>query len=143
MVDRTCRRSGDPFAVRKSAQRLLQRDRVAHRAGCPAGVRTVLYGGLAALPHFNPDDDAEPLPEPVVALRAAIDEADAVLVCTPEYAGTLPGVFGDRAYVDAVAALRSDGPSHGWDSWSDAGSGEVGESVCCQGGPGGVGDPDV
>ncbi|MCX5343330.1 NADPH-dependent FMN reductase [Streptomyces atratus] len=63
------------------------------QAVASAGVRTVLYGGLAALPHFNPDDDAEPLPEPVVALRAAIDEADAVLVCTPEYAGTLPGAF--------------------------------------------------
>ncbi|WP_326765791.1 NAD(P)H-dependent oxidoreductase [Streptomyces sp. NBC_01591] len=59
----------------------------------PAGVRTVLYGGLASLPHFNPDDDADPLPGPVAELRAAIDEADAVLVCTPEYAGTLPGAF--------------------------------------------------
>ncbi|MFG2624816.1 NADPH-dependent FMN reductase [Streptomyces sp. NPDC048473] len=63
------------------------------QAVAPAGVRTVFYGGLAALPHFNPDDDAEPLPEPVTALRTAIDEADAVLVCTPEYAGTLPGSF--------------------------------------------------
>ncbi|MFF1913132.1 NADPH-dependent FMN reductase [Streptomyces sp. NPDC058239] len=63
------------------------------QAVAPTGVRTVLYGGLAALPHFNPDDDAEPLPEPVAALRSAIDEADAVLVCTPEYAGTLPGAF--------------------------------------------------
>lgn len=56
-------------------------------------VRTVLYGGLAALPHFNPDDDTDPLPGPVAELRAAIDGADAVLVCTPEYAGTLPGAF--------------------------------------------------
>ncbi|MFJ1615464.1 NADPH-dependent FMN reductase [Streptomyces sp. NPDC087228] len=63
------------------------------RTVAPTGVRTVLYDGLAALPHFNPDDDADPLPEPVAALRTAIDEADAVLVCTPEYAGTLPGAF--------------------------------------------------
>ncbi|MBT2482397.1 NADPH-dependent FMN reductase [Streptomyces sp. ISL-94] len=56
-------------------------------------VRTVLYDGLAALPHFNPDDDTDPLPAPVAALRAAIDEAAAVLICTPEYAGTLPGSF--------------------------------------------------
>ncbi|MFD4760465.1 NADPH-dependent FMN reductase [Streptomyces sp. NPDC058439] len=63
------------------------------RAVAPPDVRTVLYGGLATLPHFNPDDDADPLPEPVAELRAAIDEADAVLVCTPEYAGTLPGSF--------------------------------------------------
>ncbi|MFG3140623.1 NADPH-dependent FMN reductase [Streptomyces sp. NPDC048211] len=63
------------------------------QAVAPEGVRTVWYEGLAALPHFNPDDDTEPLPEPVAALRAAIDAADALLICTPEYAGTLPGAF--------------------------------------------------
>ncbi|MEU6258807.1 NADPH-dependent FMN reductase [Streptomyces sp. NPDC047043] len=56
-------------------------------------VRTVLYDGLAGLPHFNPDDDADPLPAPVAGLRAAIEEAAGILVCTPEYAGTLPGSF--------------------------------------------------
>ncbi|MER6116762.1 NADPH-dependent FMN reductase [Streptomyces sp. NPDC001743] len=63
------------------------------QAVTPPGVRTVFYEGLAGLPPFNPDDDAEPLPEPVAALRSAIDAADALLVCTPEYAGTLPGAF--------------------------------------------------
>ncbi|MDX3434214.1 NAD(P)H-dependent oxidoreductase [Streptomyces sp. ME01-18a] len=59
----------------------------------PSHVRTVRYDGLAGLPHFNPDDDTDPLPAPVAELRAAISEADAVLICTPEYAGTLPGSF--------------------------------------------------
>ena len=59
----------------------------------PPHVRTVLYDGLARLPHFNPDDDTDPLPAPVAELRAAIAEATAVLICTPEYAGTLPGSF--------------------------------------------------
>ncbi|GHH73870.1 FMN reductase [Kitasatospora indigofera] len=59
----------------------------------PEGVTTTLYGGLAGLPHFNPDDDTDPLPAPVVELRAAVAAADAILVCTPEYAGTLPGSF--------------------------------------------------
>ena len=63
------------------------------QAVAPEPVRTVLYGGLAGLPHFNPDDDTDPLPAPVAALRAAIAGADAILVCTPEYAGTLPGSF--------------------------------------------------
>jgi NAD(P)H-dependent FMN reductase len=63
------------------------------RAVAPEHVRTVLYDGLAALPHFNPDDDTDPLPAPVAALRAAIAEAAAVLICAPEYAGTLPGSF--------------------------------------------------
>lgn len=54
---------------------------------------SVLFDGLAMLPHFNPDDDAEPLHPAVAALRSAIAEADAVLFCTPEYAGALPGSF--------------------------------------------------
>ncbi|MFB7181915.1 NADPH-dependent FMN reductase [Streptomyces sp. NPDC056257] len=62
-------------------------------AETPARLRTVLYDGLATLPHFNPDDDTDPLPAPVAGLRAAIAGADAILVCTPEYAGTLPGSF--------------------------------------------------
>ncbi|MEU3727337.1 NADPH-dependent FMN reductase [Streptomyces sp. NPDC031705] len=56
-------------------------------------LRTVLYDGLGGLPHFNPDDDTDPLPAPVAGLRAAIAEASAVLICAPEYAGGLPGSF--------------------------------------------------
>jgi chromate reductase, NAD(P)H dehydrogenase (quinone) len=55
--------------------------------------RTLEYRGMAALPHFNRDDDAEPLPAEVARLRRAVAEADAVLFCTPEYAGDLPGSF--------------------------------------------------
>jgi chromate reductase len=56
-------------------------------------VETELYGGLLGLPHFTPDDDreGEPLAAPVAGLRAAIAGADALLICTPEYAGALPG----------------------------------------------------
>ncbi|MFB6892655.1 NADPH-dependent FMN reductase [Kitasatospora sp. NPDC056327] len=57
------------------------------------GVGTTYFTGLAGLPHFNPDLDTDPLPEPVTALRAAVEAADALLICTPEYAGTLPGAF--------------------------------------------------
>ena len=59
----------------------------------PPGVRTVLDQSLSVLPAFNPDDDHDPLPAPVAALRKEIAAADALLICTPEYAGTLPGSF--------------------------------------------------
>ncbi len=59
----------------------------------PPGVTTELYQGLAGLPAFNPDHDGDLLPEPAAELRRAIERADAVLFCTPEYAGTLPGSF--------------------------------------------------
>jgi chromate reductase len=51
------------------------------------------YAGLGDLPHFNPDDDRDPLHPAVAELRAAINAADAILICTPEYAGGLPGSF--------------------------------------------------
>jgi NAD(P)H-dependent FMN reductase len=57
------------------------------------GVETVCYEGVSQLPHFNPDDDTDPLHPEVAALRASIAEADALLFCTPEYAGGLPGSF--------------------------------------------------
>lgn len=54
------------------------------------GVDARWFDGLAALPAFNPDDDGTAHPS-VLALREQLSQADAVLFCTPEYAGTLPG----------------------------------------------------
>jgi chromate reductase, NAD(P)H dehydrogenase (quinone) len=59
----------------------------------PEGIDAVLYDGMTELPHFSPDDDADPLPAAVAALRTQIAAADAVLLCTPEYAGAMPGSF--------------------------------------------------
>ena len=59
----------------------------------PADLAAILYDGLAGLPHFNPDDDDDPLPAAVAALRNDVRAADALLFSTPEYAGALPGSF--------------------------------------------------
>jgi NAD(P)H-dependent FMN reductase len=59
----------------------------------PPAVTPVIYQGLADLPAFNPDHDGEFLPDSAAELRREIEAADAVLFCTPEYAGTLPGSF--------------------------------------------------
>ena len=63
------------------------------QAMAPEGVEAILYGGLAGLPHFNPDNEGEWLPPAVTGLRAEIRSADALLLSTPEYAGALPGSF--------------------------------------------------
>ncbi|MGO4291901.1 NADPH-dependent FMN reductase [Chitinophaga sp. RAB17] len=51
--------------------------------------------GLTAIPHFNPDLDMEPdsAPAPVQAFRQQLVQADAVLICTPEYAIGVPGTL--------------------------------------------------
>jgi chromate reductase len=60
------------------------------RALAPPGITALMYDGLAALPAFNPDQDQAPPPQ-AAELREQIAAADALLFCTPEYAGTLPG----------------------------------------------------
>jgi NAD(P)H-dependent FMN reductase len=49
-----------------------------------------VYDGLVELPAFNPAHDGRALPAAVIALREAIAAADAVVFCTPEYAGRVP-----------------------------------------------------
>ncbi len=57
----------------------------------PAGMKIEFYDGLAALPHFNPDDDIAPLPPAVADWRAKVAAADGLLISSPEYARGIPG----------------------------------------------------
>ena len=59
----------------------------------PASITVTLFEGLASLPHFNPDLDVEGAvpPEAVLRLRSVIGGADALLICSPEYAHGVPG----------------------------------------------------
>jgi NAD(P)H-dependent FMN reductase len=97
----------------------------------PAGVEVETYDGMGRLPHFNPDDDpvdGAGLDAEVAALRAALTEADALLLSTPEYAGALPGSFknlldwtvgGGQTYGMPVAWINVSGaaaPSGGADA---------------------------
>ncbi len=59
----------------------------------PGSIRARLYGAAGSLAHFDPDLDREPLMTSVRELRDLIRDADAILFCTPEYAGALPGSF--------------------------------------------------
>jgi chromate reductase, NAD(P)H dehydrogenase (quinone) len=61
----------------------------------PADLQMVRYAGLADLPAFNPDLDGDgaALPPAVVAWRAAVAAADALVVCSPEYAHGVPGAL--------------------------------------------------
>jgi chromate reductase, NAD(P)H dehydrogenase (quinone) len=59
----------------------------------PAGAELVSFDRLAEIPPYDADLEAEGTPEPVAALRQAMREADAVLVATPEYNHSIPGVL--------------------------------------------------
>jgi chromate reductase len=74
----------------------LRRDsfntKLLHAAGSllPAEAELSLWEGLKAVPPFDEDDEHSP-PPAVMALRRAIAEADALLIATPEYNGSVPG----------------------------------------------------
>jgi len=64
----------------------------------PDGVAVEVFEGLGGLPFYNEEIDpavdnaTEQVPGPVAALRAAAQRADAALVVTPEYNGSIPAV---------------------------------------------------
>ena len=60
----------------------------------PGHVELELWEGLADIPPYDADREAEePTPPAVADLKRAIARADAVLVATPEYNASIPGVL--------------------------------------------------
>jgi chromate reductase len=52
-----------------------------------------IYDGLRDIPPYSEDDDVEDAPAAVARLRAAVAEADAVFLSTPEYSSSIPGAL--------------------------------------------------
>lgn len=61
-------------------------------AELPGHVRVTSFDRLADLPFYDERLEAE-LPESVVALRAAIEAADALIIATPEHNGSVSAVI--------------------------------------------------
>ena len=64
---------------------------VARTALWAIGVEVSAFEDLGSIPPLNPDRDDDP-GEAVLALRAQLGAADAVLIAAPEYAGAIAGV---------------------------------------------------
>ena len=50
-----------------------------------------LFAEIDQLPHFNPELDTDHPPVAITAFRKRIQEADGVIICSPEYIFSLPG----------------------------------------------------
>ncbi len=59
----------------------------------PAGVELIEFEGLREIPPYDADVELDGTPDAVAKLRQAIRAADAVLVATPEYNHSIPGVL--------------------------------------------------
>lgn len=58
-----------------------------------SSVQVSVYEGLGNLPHYNSELDQAEGPAAVAHWRAALANADGVIICTPEYAFGMPGVL--------------------------------------------------
>ncbi|MFB7160063.1 NADPH-dependent FMN reductase [Lysinibacillus sp. NPDC056232] len=59
----------------------------------PESIDYSIYNGIQDLPHFNPDIDGTEPPAVVESFRKTLAESDALIICTPEYAKSVPGVL--------------------------------------------------
>jgi chromate reductase, NAD(P)H dehydrogenase (quinone) len=59
----------------------------------PPGVSYVIYDKLGTIPAFDPGLDGEDPPVSVTNFRKYLSDADAIIVCTPEYAYGVPGAL--------------------------------------------------
>ncbi len=89
----------------------------------PPGVVVEEFVELGAIPLFNEDVERQP-PEAVRALKAKVAAADALLIATPEYNNSIPGVlknaidwasrpYSDNSFEDKPVAIMSAGASLG------------------------------
>jgi chromate reductase len=76
----------------------------------PAGAELTIWDGMRDVPVYDQDAEGTP-PFAVQALRRAIEEADAVLMSTPEYNHSIPG--GLKNALDWVSRPRADSPFEG------------------------------
>jgi chromate reductase len=81
-ISGSLRRDSHNTRLLRAAERLL-----------PGGAELEIYGSLRELPHYDADLDIAPAHPAVAHLREAIAGADAVLIATPEFNGTLPGAL--------------------------------------------------
>lgn len=101
----------------------------AAREVTPDGVRLRLYDGLGEVPPYDQDEDTASPPPAVADLRRRIREADALLVATPEYNHSVPGVlknavdwasrpYGESSLQDTPAAVVGASPGRFGAKWA-------------------------
>jgi chromate reductase len=69
------------------------------------------YFDLTTLPFFNPDIEGDARPASVLAFCRQIEQADGVLMCTPEYVFSLPGVLKNALEWTVATTVFSDKPT--------------------------------
>lgn len=90
MADTPLRILGIPGSLRRSSYNRALLENARHLL--PAQTSLEIFD-LADIPLFNADIEANGIPDSVLTWRNAIKQADALLIATPEYNYSIPGVL--------------------------------------------------
>lgn len=71
----------------------------------------IIYDDLKTLPHFDPELSADNPPKEILALRRAIESADGILICTPEYVFSIPSGLKNAIEWCIATTVFSDKPT--------------------------------
>ncbi len=70
-----------------------------------------IFDGLKTLPHFDPELSADHPPEPIISFRKQIEQADGILICTPEYVFSVPSGLKNAIEWCIATTVFSDKPT--------------------------------
>jgi NAD(P)H-dependent FMN reductase len=70
-----------------------------------------IFNNLKALPHFDPKLSEENPPKIILEFRSAIEKADGVIICTPEYVFSIPSGLKNAFEWCISTTIFSDKPS--------------------------------
>ena len=70
-----------------------------------------IYNNLKTLPHFDPELSSENPPKQIIEFRKSIDQADGIIICTPEYVFSIPSGLKNAIEWCISTTIFSDKPS--------------------------------
>lgn len=71
----------------------------------------IIFNELKSLPHFDPELSVDNPPKEIMAFRKQIEQADGVLICTPEYVFSIPSGLKNAIEWCVSTTIFSDKPT--------------------------------
>lgn len=71
----------------------------------------IVFNELKSLPHFDPELSVNNTPEEIIHFRKQIEQADGILICTPEYVFSIPSGLKNALEWCVSTTVFSDKPS--------------------------------
>jgi NAD(P)H-dependent FMN reductase len=74
-------------------------------------INLTIYNDLKTLPHFDPELSADNPPRQIIEFRKNIEQADGIIICTPEYVFSIPSGLKNAIEWCISTTIYTDKPS--------------------------------